>query len=101
MDILLDIPNPELTRVVDYCESRKIPLIIGMDSNAHSPAWGERELNKRGDLLNEWITTKNLHLANQGRISTFVPAFGARDTIIDVTLTNTWAVSLVYEWEVD
>ncbi len=100
LDILLDIPTPELERLVNHCKSKRIPLIIGMDSNAHSPAWGEKESNRRGDLLYEWIVAQDLHLANRGSTATFIPENGSRSTIIDLTLMNRWAIHLVRDWKV-
>ncbi len=101
LDILLDVPTPELERLVDYCKDKRIPLILGVDSNAHSPAWGEKESNRRGDLLHEWIVSQDLHLMNRGSTATFIPENGSRDTIIDLTIVNRWARSLVELWKVE
>ncbi len=46
--IMLPVVSPELNRLQKYCRDVRIPLIIGMDSNAHSSVWGEEESNHRG-----------------------------------------------------
>ena len=51
LDIKLDTISNDLKNLVEHCCRRRIPLIVGMDSNAHSTAWGALENNKRGEEL--------------------------------------------------
>ena len=50
----INITNPFLNRLkktLDVLQDKKAPIIIGMDSNAHSTLWGCRESNVRGQTL--------------------------------------------------
>ena len=40
------------------------PFIICMDSNAHHMAWGSNVSDKRGHIIDTWITSNNLFLLN-------------------------------------
>ena len=73
-------------QLLEFCNSKRIPLIVGADSNAHSVLWGCKETNKRGEDLEELILRFNLNLANRGGEYTF---FTLRaNSIIDITLVN-------------
>ncbi len=100
LDILGSAPSEELDRLVEYCQRNKVPLIVGIDSNAHSTTWGETSTNRRGGDLDEWLMRRNLHIMNKGRVPTFYPENGAKSTIIDITITNDLAVHLVENWKV-
>ncbi len=100
-DIKLEVVTPAMKKLVDFCSNRKIPMVIGMDSNAHSSLWGEENTNGRGVELESWLMEANLTLLNRGRVPTFVPLNGSRSTIIDLTLVNEWALEVVGEWAVD
>ncbi len=100
LDSLLQIPSRELIKVTDHCNENKIPLVVGMDANAHSRAWGEERANHRGELLEDWLMTSNMYIMNVGRTPTHIPDNGNRGTIIDLTLTNEWAKELINDWTV-
>ncbi len=87
-DIMLPVVSPELNRLQKYCRDERIPLIIGMDSNAHSTVWGEGESNHRGVELEQWLMEMGMNVENRGRVPTFTPLNGSRSTIIDLTITN-------------
>ena len=40
LDILKEVHNPTFLRLVEWCNRERMPLVIGMDSNTHSPMWG-------------------------------------------------------------
>ncbi len=101
MDINEDAPPAEFNLLVDYCNSKRIPLIMGVDSNAHSVTWGEKDTNPRGERLEEWVVSNNLFIQNVGSTATHTPENGARDTIIDLTITNSRAKEMVKNWKVD
>ena len=96
-----DINNPSIngsiSQVTDYCRLNSIPMVIGMDSNAHGQLWGCEENNQRGTTLEEWSITNDLHCLNEGRVDTFVTS--RAKSIIDVTFANEWMD--VEEWRVD
>ena len=97
-----DITNraviPEgLARVVGYADENKLPLIIGADTNSHSILFGP-DSNRRGDILDEFIASKDLQIENLGHQPTFQTQ-RAR-SCIDVTFskrTGGW----IKDWRVD
>ena len=101
LDINKDVVPRELEALVSHCKVDKIPLILGVDSNAHSTLWGEDHSNKRGEDLEEWIIRHNLFIINVGRVPTFQPDNGLKSTIIDLTLTNEWVPVQIQDWRVD
>ena len=56
MDIKRNVGDSfHFCRLVDFCEANCIPLVVGVDCNAHSPLWGCDGSNKRGEDLEELI----------------------------------------------
>ena len=51
LDIELDVVNEDFVRLAAHAHANGIPLIVAMDSNAHSSLWGSRDQNPRGDKL--------------------------------------------------
>ena len=92
-----------LQRAVDYCRSRRIPLIMGADSNAHSTLWGPTQ-NQRGDDFEDFLHRNDLYVLNDGLKPTYYHwANGSRTkTYIDITVVNTFAINknLGGEWTV-
>ena len=87
LDILADHENffpPRFYDLVDHCNNQNIPLVLALDSNAHSCLWG-KETNRRGKLLEDVIASYGLNVENIG----ISPTFEARQTstVIDITLT--------------
>ncbi|OXU32169.1 hypothetical protein TSAR_012298 [Trichomalopsis sarcophagae] len=41
-------PTEEVSRLVEYCEERGLPLVVGCDANAHHLVWGSTNTNDRG-----------------------------------------------------
>ena len=88
-----------LEKLAKYSLENRIPMVIGMDSNAHSSIWGCETDNKRGEVLEEWILQNSLTVANTGSVPTFVTARAA--TIIDLTLVSDTFAQKVTEWKVN
>ena len=90
--VYLDINLPEsemladLNRLVSYARNNNLKLVIGVDSNAHSSLWGSEEANRSGEILEEWILTNELSVANVGRSPTFVRGNSA--TCVDITISS-------------
>ena len=88
MDITLN--NPPLchpfTALVEHCNSNNIPLITGMDSNAHHTAWYNRTNNRRGISLLDFFNVNSLQWANNSPKPTFQSRVGSSH--IDLTLYN-------------
>ncbi len=99
LDIKLKAPSDELHRLVRHCELQEIPLLVGIDTNAHSTIWGESATNKRGEALEDWLIDNDLYVLNKGNVPTFAPD-ESRKTIIDITITNKWARPSVGDWSV-
>ena len=88
--IYLDIEDkqvilPLMAELIDFCSTRNMKLICGIDCNAHSPLWGNGDLNKRGEVLEEFIFQKGLFVHNIGN----EPTWQARglSSIIDITVS--------------
>ncbi|CAH1103627.1 unnamed protein product [Psylliodes chrysocephalus] len=41
------VPPPEVSRLVEYCQRRHLPLLLGCDANEHSTVWGSNNTNHR------------------------------------------------------
>ena len=88
--------NTAFMELVRECKKRKLPLIVGMDSNAHSSMWGAEDTNNRGRELEEIFFELDLVVLNQGSEYTFDT--GNRKSIIDVTVANRFAIE---KWNLD
>ena len=66
LDIKEEVKKERFLELVTFCKQVGLPLIIGMDSNAHSGMWGSDEENKRGEQLAELLLELNLFVLNQG-----------------------------------
>ncbi len=89
---ILDIFPVSWKKLVAHCSVNNIPLIAGIDANAHSTRWGE-ETNRRGEVIEEFSLAGGLTLHKVGRPPTFV----ARGTsiCINITLTMNGASDLI------
>ena len=90
LDILLDTNHQKFLKLIDWCERERMPLVVGMDSNAHSPLWGSDERNTRGEQLEDLFLAKNLLVLNTGSTPTFQT--NRSESVIDVTVANSWAM---------
>jgi len=86
-------PSKEMVSLIQYCSNNKLPLIIGCDANSHHPCWGSTDRNDRGNALLEYLVTTDLTILNKGTKPTFVVT--RRQTVIEITLASSDAVSLV------
>ena len=93
-----DIPSANLRLLVTYCEHNNLPLVIGADSNAHHLVWGSTNINPRGDKLLEYLLANDLDVVNEGSTPTFVTR--SRQEVLDITLINKSARSLIRHWRV-
>ena len=99
LDILLPVENEILLSLLEHTFRENIPLIIGVDANAHSTLWGVDE-NARGLKMENLIFQHNLTLLNHGSRPTFIR--GDSQTHIDITLVNTATQELLQcnDWQV-
>ena len=99
MDILLPGVWPAVfERLLDHCERKKKEVLICGDTNAWSTLWGSREMNKRGEALEDLIFTKNLIILNKGSQPTFITCRAT--SLIDVTMATMEAANIIREWRV-
>ncbi len=102
LDIQLPALSPELVSLINFCALKSLPLLVGLDTNAHSILWGSDESNLRGERLEDWIMSNNLSIQNVGTVPTFAPIYDCkRRTIIDVTITNDKAERFITDWKVE
>ena len=103
--VYLDIREPAvptwLTRLLDMAEQKNLPILLGMDSNAHSSLYGP-DNNRRGDEIEDFILQHGLEVHNSGETPTFEVKRGNTfvRTHIDVTLSRELHFRLE-EWRVD
>ena len=100
LDIKTDPVSDDLTKLERFCHGNGVPLIVGMDSNAHSLLWGSKDTNQRGETLESFILEKGFIVLNEGNTPTF--SGGVGNSVIDITLMNTKAYQLlpVVSWKV-
>ena len=94
-----NIPD-ELEKVLTYADNSRERVLLAMDSNAHSKAFGSTTQNSRGHTLDEFTTLHNLHILNRGQSPTFHNTRG-HTSIIDVTLCSIELANLFSDWRVD
>ena len=95
LDIKKTVTPGWLTSLLDTAASKRWPVLIGMDSNAHSSLFGP-DNNARGDELEDLILANSLTVENTGDTPTFETRRGTTNiaTHIDVTLTRDLHFSL-------
>ena len=90
LDINLS-PAPQcLADILNIAQRKKWPIILGIDSNAHSSLYGPGENNKRGDEFEDFILRHDLRVENFGTAPTFETRRADKiiSTHIDVTLSR-------------
>lgn len=92
-------PTPMVRQLTEYCDNKRLPLIIAADTNAHHDLWGSSSNNSRGLSLEEFVMSNNLFVHNLGSKPTFVTAITKQ--VIDVTFSNQYALNMIHSWIVD
>jgi len=70
-----------------------------MDSNSRSTIWHDKQTNARGRILEEFLTSNQLHTLNEvSDYTTFSSTRGSSN--IDLTIVNTQLLRTVNEWEI-
>ena len=99
LDIEKPVENNVFRLLVEKCAEEKIPLIVGIDTNAHGSLWGCDDTNRRGEDLELFLLQNQLYISNVGNVPTFDN--DRSNSIIDITVHNRWAVDLVSDWHVN
>ena len=101
LDIKKEIQPPWLDRLMEMIDQKKYPVIMGIDSNAHSTMYGP-DNSVRGNAFEDFILQYGLKVENQGLAPIFEVKRGTKlvQTHIDVTLTRGLSVRL-QNWRVN
>jgi hypothetical protein len=79
--------------------SKGIGILIAMDSNCRSMAWHDNHTNPRGKTLEEYLTSRNLHIMNEeSEQTTFQSRRGKSN--IDLTIVNNQLLKNFNDWEI-
>jgi hypothetical protein len=74
-------------------------VLFAMDSNARSAVWQDAVTNKRGKILEEFITCKQLFIVNEeSSLTTFRNSLGTSN--IDLTIISSHLLNCVTDWEI-
>ena len=104
MDINLEVQPEWLGKLMQMLEGKGYPVIMGIDTNAHSVMYGIGQ-NTRGNAVEDFILQYGLNIENVGTTPTFEIRRGNKlvQTHIDVTLSRgllngvkNWRVSRDY-----
>ena len=101
LDIKKEVQPSWLDELMEMIDRKDFPVIIGVDSNAHSSLYGP-DSNMRGSSFEDFILQYGLNVENIGETPTFEVQRGNNlvQTHIDVTLTR-GLVSPVRNWRVN
>jgi hypothetical protein len=97
-DITLKPVSKELDKVLIYCESNSLPVLIGADMNVHSSLWGCQYNNSRGDVFDKTACQYSLTICNVWASPTFITT--RESSIIDMTLVHFIIFDHIKEWTV-
>ena len=94
-----DFPPKPMTELTKYATKTNTPLIVGSGTNSHHTIWGDKNQDKRGEILLEYLGNSGLSWANKGTKPTYVNSRG-HSSVIDLTITNNKAIDLIKNWYV-
>jgi hypothetical protein len=92
-------PPTIVKNLIDFCQRKKLPLIIGCDANSHYTLWASTDVNPRGEELLDYINTTNMCVINQGHKPTFITK--TRREVLDITLVSNTLLPIVTNWKVE
>ena len=75
-----------------------LPLILGMDSNAHSPIWFNNHLDARGKALLDFFDSNTLHILNSNTGPTWESR--SQSSTIDLSIVNNCLIRKVFNWKI-
>ena len=84
------VVSEALKNLIKYCKQKKRPLIIGVDTNAHSVLYGP-DNNPRGDILEEFLFEEGLQVENDTNVPTFQVIRAGVEHALTQLLLSTWA----------
>ena len=97
LDIHLEVRPSWLEDLMNMAEQKGFPILMGIDSNAHSTMFGTSN-NNRGNDLEDFILQHGMNVENVGLTPTFETRRGDKNiaTHIDVTLSRDLPVSYTH-----
>ena len=106
-NLTMEATVKKLQEIKDFANKTNLPVILAVDANTHSNAWGgvcENESGckgcKRGPDLEEFLLVNDLSLCNVGKIPTFVTS-RTKGTVIDLTICSNEIDDLITDWLVN
>lgn len=100
------IPDPstgKLSELMNFANTRLLPVIIGTDANAHNPQWGQGKTDIRGILLEEFCSLEGrLKILNTGKAITYERlGENAASSSIDLTLCSESIGNCFSNWKTE
>ncbi|XP_067216927.1 uncharacterized protein [Linepithema humile] len=80
------VPPVPVIKLAEYCQEKRLPLIMGCDANAHHTVWGSSDTNDRGRKVLEFLASTDLEILNTGDEPTFCTI--ARREVLDITVCS-------------
>ena len=90
---------PSIEACSAYCRDHGLNLLLGIDSNAHSPLWDGNLLDARGEALETLLMDLELEVLNDGVLPTF--AENNKSSYIDITACSPSLSGHIPYWYVD
>ncbi|XP_067216942.1 uncharacterized protein [Linepithema humile] len=92
------VPPAPVIKLAEYCQEKRLPLIMGCDANAHRTVWGSSDTNERGRKVLEFLASTDLEILNTRDKPTFYTI--ARREVLDITVCSRQLIQEVVEWRV-
>ncbi|XP_011157128.1 uncharacterized protein LOC105194097 [Solenopsis invicta] len=93
------LPPPEsVTKLVEHCKNKRLPLIVRCNANSHHTVWGSTDTNDRGRKLLEFLASTDLEILNRGNKPTFCTA--VRREVLELTVCSRCILRDVVGWRV-
>ena len=93
----IEIDLNKMQAIITY--AKEMGIIFAIDSNARSTTWHDILTNKRGKVMEEFIISRHLHIANEeSHYTTFQTCRGASN--IDLTVINNTALKILQDWNI-
>ena len=86
------------TDLINLIEQLPSPFILLGDFNGHSPVWGNKSYNSRGQMLEDLFSEMNLCILNDGSL-TYIHPTTSSTSALDISICGPSLV-LDYEWNI-
>lgn len=94
------LPGENITRNVlnELVQQLPKPYILLGDFNAHSPQWGDKRLDQRGKMIEEFLVSNDNILLND-KVPTFIHSAYGSTSAIDLTIASP-TIALDFSWSI-